>query len=280
MAKTTAKKQIKEGKAVLAAVMRDNLIKIGYPMIDTLIKRYKNSTDAQKISAVKDIPQKGVSEYKSVLKEIISEMAVDAVDLAKSEIPGAKKISLAMDDLPASLRKKILAQIEVLMTTQMMDIEMALTTAYLNNYATTDSAILLEEILYEFLDDYIEGTSVEAGAFITASTTVAQARDEVFNDDDISDLLDALMFVNGDPQYITCVELAGTVFEVDDPDRFYFTPPLHWNCQSYIQPIPKGALGKREIEKLDPSKKAREAVKFEDSFRNALMEIRKLTTKV
>jgi NAD+--asparagine ADP-ribosyltransferase len=79
----------------------------------------------------------------------------------------------------------------------------------------------------------------------------------------VKEEIDAFEFVNGDPVSEVCQDLAGTVFDKDDPDLFRYTPPLHWNCKSYIRPILKGNLGNKTIEKLKPSsKKIEETIQF------------------
>jgi SPP1 gp7 family putative phage head morphogenesis protein len=129
----------------------------------------------------------------------------------------------------------------------------------------TDSLEQIQADLNDSAIGWLDGTALETGASLNASTIINSARNAFFFDDQVLEEVEAFEFVNGDPVTEICQDLNGTVFAKDDPAADRYMPPLHWNCKSYIVPILKGNLGNKEIEKLKPSNKRLDAmVQFDE----------------
>ncbi len=253
--KINARQQIKQGEELLLELMQQGLTTVSANMISSIMKGYRASTPSTRDAVVKNISTKGQNEYKSSILDAMASLSLDGIDQARTEVPAAKKVKLDdIDKLPNSLKKKLKARADSLVGKQVSDIEAELRFAYLTN-----SEIMSEEELAYFLTQsasaWVDGTSVRAGASITSATIISEAREAFFFEPDVLEELDAFIFVNGDPVTEVCQDLAGTVFDKNDPDLFRYTPPLHWNCKSSISPILKGDLGNRTIEKLQPSTK-------------------------
>ena len=262
MAKKTPTKQISEAAKIMKKVMRENLGKISENLIDQLMKRARKATPAQRVNASKDLTPRGLREYKAMMLELMAALALDAIDQAHKEVPKIKKIKLAeIDKLPPELRRKIKNRNDLLVGKQIADLLAVIEFAYANNQDTIDSDDIVEDDVRDSAVGWLDGAALTAGADVTASTVINEARDAFFTEPDVEEEIEAYQFVNGDPVTPICKDLAGTVFAKDDPNRFRYTPPLHWNCKSYIRPILKGNLGNKEIQKLKPSSQ-----KIEDSI--------------
>jgi hypothetical protein len=262
--KITPRQQITESTKVLKKLMEAHLDMIGANFVSDIMKGFRNATPANRINVTKDVTAKGVNDYKADLLEALASLSVDALDLARKEVPKAKNVELAdIDDLPPDLRKKLKARVDLLIGKQISDLQSEVNFAYQTNQVVLGGDEELEYFLNESAASWVGGTSVQAGASITSATVISDAREAFFFDDDVKEEIDAFEFVNGDPVTPICTDLEGTVFDKDDPDLFRYTPPLHWNCKSYIRPILKGNLGNRQVEKLRPSsKKIEETIQF------------------
>jgi len=264
--KPTPKTQITEAQKAFEETFDEYLTPIAEDIIAQIMRSARKLTPSQRLNAIKDVTPKGVQEYKSVLLELMAACAQDAIALARKEVPNAKNVKLdEFSKLPPALQKKLKARNDLLVGKQIGDLQKTIEFAYTANEDTTDSYDTLEADLNDSALGFLNGTSVTAGAQLTAATVISQAREAFFFDDDTLQEIDAFEFVNGDPVTPICQDLAGTIFSKDDPDLFRYTPPLHWNCKSYIRPILVGNLGKREVTKLKPSSsKLEETIQFSE----------------
>lgn len=261
--KLKTSKQIKEAANALKDFMQESLGDIGDKMIAQIMRQARSATPSQLVNASKGVTPSGVVAYKSALKELMAGIAMDAIDQARKEVPAAKKVKLSeaimfsdFDRLTPSLARRLATQAELLVHKQIGDLTAVIQFAYAQAEEETDSLDMIEGDLNDSAIGWLEGTALESGASLNAATVINSARNAFFFDDDVLDEIDAFEFVNGDPVTEICQDLAGTIFSKDDPEAARYQPPLHWNCKSSIQPILKGNLGDREIEKLKPSKKS------------------------
>jgi hypothetical protein len=231
------------------------------------------------MDAIKGIEPRGIAAYRSALVEALGILALDGIATARRAVPAAKRVQLAdpIDRLPTKLAEKVKARAALLVGKQIGDLKSVVAFAYAMNEDTTDSD---DQILSDMRDSavgWLDGTGLKAGADLTASTVINDARDAFFYDEEVLEEIEGFEFVNGDPVSPICQDLAGTVFGKDDPNAFRYTPPLHWNCKSYIQPILRGQLGdalKRakqdDVVALKPSSKRLDAhVQFAESLARA-----------
>lgn len=236
--------------------MANGLASIGDDLINQVRIAMKSLTSSNRLDALHGLSPSGVNQYKADLLDAMALVALDAIDNARKEVPKAKKVKLSIqnvDKLPAKLRDKIKTRNQLLVGKQVGDLQKVIEFAYAQNEDTTDSDSLIIQDMKDSAVGFIEGTAIDAGASLTAANTINDAREAFFFDDEVLQEIDAFEFVNGDPVTPICQDLAGTIFAKDDPNMFRYTPPLHWNCKSYIQPILSGDLGKRKIEELKPS---------------------------
>jgi hypothetical protein len=275
--KNNVKAQIKLGKDALKQIMQQNLADLADSIISTVCGRLKRLTPAQRLDAIKDVPTPGAVAYKSLLQTALSVISYDAIQAARKEVPKAKSIRLAESDdgmqlgefenLPPEIQRKIIAESQLLVGTQIADLEKAIYFQFTSSHDSTDSIETVKQDLEDAADDYVRGSGIEAGAGVLSAKYINTARSAFFYDDKVLDEIDAFEFVNGDPVTDICADLAGTIFAKDDANADRYQPPLHWNCKSFIRPILKGNLpATDEIEDLKPStKKLEDSIQFSET---------------
>lgn len=269
--RNSVKKQIKDGTKAIAEVMQLGLAGISESIIKKVMTAARQATPSTILSSIKGITPSGVQNYKKEVLFAIAFIANEALKQARQEVPKAAKVKLSetnyfdetiklgvsvfkgealFNSLPVAVRKRIKAASDLLVDTQISDLEKSIFFQFSSSAKATDSMAQLEFETKEAAIDFIESNSIMAGAEVTAANTVNESRNAFFMEDEVLEQIDAFQFMNGDPVTPICQSLDGIVFAKDDPDMFKYTPPLHWNCKSWIEPILKGDLGKKEIEKL------------------------------
>ena len=241
MAKTKIGKEIETAANTLKEIMRDSLSTISELMIAQIMKNYRNSTNATRLNATKDLTQSGIPVYKDTLLKASAVVASLALENARKEVPKKSKVKLEeFDDdrlclgefekLPKKVQKKLKNQINLLVQTQKADLDKVVLFQFSSSVDSTDSEKVLEYDLFESADKYINGNSVDAGAGVLAARTVNETRQAFFTDEEVLSEIDAFVFTNDDPVSPICEDLNGTIFTNDDPgaDRYY--PPLHYNA--------------------------------------------------
>ena len=272
---------IYDGGKGLAEIMRDKLTAISQDMITQVMSKARRLTPSQKLQALKGLTPRGVLDYKDALKTALSVMSLDALDHVRLEIPKAKNvrffealdsITLAeFDKLPTNLQKKIKTQTNLLVGKQIGDLQKIIEFAYTTAEEETDSMDQVQADLNDSAIGWLDSTSMEAGAELTAANTINSARSAFFFEPDVLEQIEAFQFNNNDPVTPICEDLAGKIFGKDEPSMDFW-PPLHWNCKSYITVVLVGNLdsalkksGQDGIEKLKPSKASLEDdIQFSD----------------
>lgn len=265
MAKLKTKQDIKDGTVALKQIMQENLAEISDNMIAQVLKNWRNLTQSQRFNAIKDVKAQGILSYKNALLSAYAVIASDAINKARKEVPKKRNVRLAeldeeslrlgeFDSLPADIQRRLKSMLDLLTGTQVSDLEKAVYFQFNSSVDTTDDEAVLNKDLSDSADEYIESASIQGAASANAGQIINEARLAFFQDDSVSEEIEAYEFVNADPVSPICTDLAGTVFAKDDPNLNRYWPPLHFNCKSYIVPILNGNLGKKEITSLEPSK--------------------------
>lgn len=288
--KLSPRSLIIEAASLLEKAMLLELASIGEAMISKIIGRARGLPKGRWLDVIKDIPWKGEADYQRKITDSIAEVALDAFEGAQAELPDKrfkfqeelesfqlakpKDIPTALEKLPPSIRKFIKAQAALLVGTQLKDLEQKLAYQWTDSFDTTDSLDLIEDDLRKAAVAYLEGTAIRAGSSLLSSKVVNESRNGFFFEKDVLEEIEAFEFVNEDPVTEICNDLEGTVFAKDDPEMFRYTPPLHWNCKSWIRPILVGNLskalersGQSKLESLRPStKKVEETIQFSEKY--------------
>ena len=296
-------KFIRDAEHGLKDVMISNLSLIAEKLIKDIMVRVRTSSDSKKPDAIKGLKVSGIYPYKAELKDALVIIAHKAYFDAQKEVPPKskklsedvqfskrrsriifkkliprsrykspptkyfdKKLETMYFDLPSNVRKLLMIQRDFLVESQLADLKTAVAFQFSTSLFNTDSLDVLVADLQEAAGDFVLGRSISSGASVTGSKIVNQTRMEYLYGDKATPQVEAYVFINNhtDNRTPICESLAGTVFSPSDPNRYKFTPPLHYNCRSFIQPILKGNLGNRKIEKLKVSKSNEKYIQFSE----------------
>lgn len=277
MAKVKGKdvsKLIRESAEALEVVMQTHLFEVAEGMIEQVRRNLKSATPSQIVNAIKGVAPTGSRAYESDLVETLATISIEAIAQAKKQVPKAKSkqfvesentIKLGdFDKLSNDLKKQIKLKASLLVGTQFSDLEKNIFFQFDSSHSSTDSINEIIDDLYEASDDYIKGVAIQAGSGTIAARMINEARNAFFFEDDVLDEIGAFEFYNGDPVSEICTELAGQVIPKDDPALFRYTPPLHFNCKSTLLPLDADDPKVNNVEKLNPTKSAKDSVQFHE----------------
>ncbi len=281
MAKNISK-DIEKASKNLKFIMQDNLSSIAGNMISQVMTNYRQLGSTKKIDATKNIKKVGEKNYQNEILTATSLISANSLEQASKEVPKAKNVKLAekipsiklgeFEKLPPKVRNSLKRNSELLIGTQLADLEKVLFFQFNTSLRNDVSENQIENEMIESAEKYIEGNAINAGASVVAANVVNDARQAYFFEDEVLEEIDAFQFVNGDPVSPICNELAGTVFSKNDPNLQKYWTPLHYNCKSWMRPILKGNLPKvknskgeyGKTEKFTPSKAAQKSIQFSE----------------
>ena len=180
------------------------------------------------------------SKYLKGLQRKSSGIANDSFERAKKE---AKKNSIKLSDTdPKNIQDKVLKQYVLNQSTSIVDKQ---TSGMLNRAILTASNNSLKGLsvsqtvanVSKSVDNYItsSGIVVDGSLVVVGTSNFGEYQ---FNKQ-IEDKLWGYRFVNADPTSDICKWYAGKTFSIDSPELAEATPPLHPNCESYMEPIYK-----------------------------------------
>lgn len=242
------KKQIKNESEIILEIMQRNLEKIGTNAVEQLVKDWRNATDSQKLTLANAIDFKGLNDYKAELLQAMVDASDRAISQARKEIPSKKNIRLAeFERLPTEVKKRLKMLSDLVLDSQISEMNKALAFGYMASAMSTDSGDLLLEDLAEKMTKMVFGPSVTTGAANLSSDVINESRQAFFYNDEVFDEIESFTFVNGDPVSPICQALAGVTFDKNDPDLDRYRPPLHHNCKSTLMANLKGRKGNDEI---------------------------------
>ncbi len=260
----TYKKQWNNDKADLKELMQMGLTDLLEGYKKQISAKWKNSTPASRPAIALQLEPKGLTQYKQALREELAKIANTALIGAKKETPKAKNVKLSetiqlaapkggyFDQLPANIKRIVRTQADLIAQSQDADLNKVVSFQFSTSQASTDD---VDQVLTD-IDDaavpVIEGStstgmSIDAAAGNAVSSISNQARLEWFFEPEVLETIESFTFTNEDPVSEICQELDGTTWSVNDPDLDRYSPPLHHNCKSRLEPNEKGADGNPEI---------------------------------
>ncbi len=259
----TWKARWKSSKAELKEIMQDGLTDVLLNYKLQIAKLYKQSTPATRGSIGLKLEPK-LNDYQKALREALAKIANTAMSEARKETPKAKNVKLSeriklatpnggyFDGLPPNVKRIVKNQADLIASTQAADIEKVVAFQFTTSNTSTED---LDQILLD-VDNAAQpvidgststGSNIDAAAGDAVSSIENQARLEWFFEPDVLDTIESFTFTNEDPISPICQELDGTTWAVGDPDLDRYSPPLHHNCKSRLEPNEKGADGNPDI---------------------------------
>lgn len=247
------RKKWDENKLSIKELMQRGLKKISENMVDEIRRNWEKSNDNNFIKSASDLSLKGKAEYIRTMRDMLTEIAIEAMNEAKKEVPGTnvklsekiKTIQLGdFDKLPPFL-KNLLTAAALNMESQVEDVAKIVKFQFGNSAVSTDDIAIISKDINDKVDNFLEGStasgaSIDAAAGNLVSNVTQQARKEVFFSDEVFNEIESFTFTNEDPVSPICQDLAGTTFAADDKEAERYFPPLHHNCKSRLVPNMKG----------------------------------------
>jgi len=181
-----------------------------------------------------------VNEFEWALKslgEAQSPTDIDDAIYALGRI--SDKVNLIFGDyLSFPQKQAIAAKAEVFSETQKNDIVKAVDLQYQSSLGYAEDA-QLEQDMDDASEKAINGPMTVAGPDVQASQIVNETLDEAAKkyseETGIEIISHTFVAVDDDATTELCSELDGSTFTPEDPDFKKYTPPLHFNCRSFMQ---------------------------------------------
>lgn len=192
------------------------------------------------IQGLKNI-EVSTSKYLKGLERKLAGIAVESYARARKQAK-SNNVKLSEDVNPSDITDKILKQFVLNQAQSITDqqaaglLNRAILTASngpLKGYSVSQTISNVSRAI----DDYIDSSgNVVSGSLVVVGTSNFGEM-QFYNE--IKDQIWGYEFVNDDPQSEICKWYQGKTFSVDSPELSQATPPLHPNCESYMQPIYK-----------------------------------------
>ncbi len=250
LAESKAQATIGDAQARVRAVLQSNAKSSGKALAEEIMKSYRGLSESQKIDAINGLKAPGSQKFYQEIKAELTSIATEAIEGARKEVPKAKKAKLSeFDSLPSGVKKRVLSQSRLMVTTTLNDLEKVVFLQYGDSVVSTDSESIIESDILGAGETYSESASIVAAGGNTAARIVNESRSAFFFDEAVLEEVETFTFVNGDPVSDICQSLAGKTFAKDDPEADRLFPPLHHNCKSYIVP---NLVGNKDNPPLSP----------------------------
>lgn len=190
------------------------------------------------------------------------------------------KVNLIFGDyLTFEQKQKIAAKSEVFAETQKNDVIKAIDLQYQSslNYADDDQ---LEQDMDDAASKKIDDQLVNAGADVQASTTVNDSLQDAAQQwsEETGDQIVSWTFIAVDDDVTTdiCRELNGMTLAEGDPNVDKYSPPLHFNCRSYLRVNTSSMKDNPEITGIPKlSKSAQSQIQFGEMSTNKKRKVSK-----
>jgi SPP1 gp7 family putative phage head morphogenesis protein len=234
----------------LRELSRENIASIGAQLAQDIANRFEKLPKSQKLNAIKGPRPKKFSQYKTDTLQLLTDTAAEALTGARKAVPGSGSIKLAeFEDLPPKIKKQLKTQSDLLVGTQMDDLEKSVFFQFTHSVDSTTDPRVIQKDLEDAANDFAKSASVTAGAGNTVAQIVNTSRQAFFFDEQVINQISAFRFSNPDPISPICKDLQGRVFGSNDAESARFFPPLHHNCKSFLVPV---LSAKNPNPKLDP----------------------------
>lgn len=260
-AETNPKVQIAEGAKDLKAAIKAGIAPIHQSYVAQIMAAWNKAPASSKPNAAKGLVPQGIGNFKASLTQVLTNIAAQALDQARREVPKAKNVQLSrgsrghwitfgehrillasgddyeVDDLPPAIRIKVRNKAQLLGDTLVADLEKAVAFQFDASEGSTDSPSQLEADLQDAGSKFVtDSAAVTTAATNAASQAVNNTRNAFFFNDDVIEQIQSFTFSGISACCDLCDDLLGTTFDPKDPGAARYFPPLHHNCAHYLVP--------------------------------------------
>ena len=235
------RKLITQSTDELEKLMREKTKVMGDKLVNDLMRAYKNSTPATKRTAHKNVKVGATRQFKDSLTSAMYKIATKALESARKEVPNGDKVKLAEgDNLGKKQKKKIKDQSDLLVDTLANDIWNATLLTFTTQVDKTEDEGIIRHETQQASDKFVQSSTIQKAASVQAAKAVNEMRSYFFLESDAADEIESFTFKNPNPVTAICQELNGRTFLASDSASLANTPPLHYNCKSYLSVNLKG----------------------------------------
>jgi SPP1 gp7 family putative phage head morphogenesis protein len=219
---------------------------------------------ANKLKRVAD----AIEEYEDALKRLtLAVTKIEKEDAIYALGRISDKVNLIFSEyMSYSQKQNIAAKAEVFAETQKNDILKAVDLQFQSSLKYADDDQLEQDIL-DAAEKTIDGAMTNAGPDVQAGSTVNDGLKDAADkyEEETGNKILSYTFVAVDDDVTTdiCRELNGSVFSADDPDMEKFSPPLHFNCRSFMS---VNTSNMKQVEEITGSPKLSKAAQSQIQF--------------
>ena len=281
----TPKALITSKATVVATSIREALTSASGKYVNDVMKKYKQLPEAKQQNATNDTKIGFQATLKKDLKRILTATTVDAIDMARTEIPAASDVQLNTSEkdmlrmtekygdiseiklndfskLPPHIQVLIAKQAGLITDDSLTELKKRLDFSFSGILLKTGDEAVIQQKLEDESDKFIKSGQIDVKGTNASSTMVNEGRESFFFEPEVLDTIHSFTFVNHDPKSAICKELAGSTYNTNDAESLRYTPPLHHNCKSYIRANLKSSKGTSQLEvtSLAPSAAAKKSI--------------------
>ena len=245
-------KLIVDKSKVLEGIIRAGLKKRSDKMIsqiELILRRERGP--ARRTKALK-VKMPGRAEYANELKEFLASVGGEAKSqvLGELDIKNVKFSDLLdlLKDLPPETRRRFKAEIDLIMADQEHNIEKSVFFTLNNELDRTDSVDALIKEIKGSRDRYVGGAVLATASKNFVSNMVNGVRNDVFQTPEVFGQIESFVFKNTNPKSDICKNLNGRVFSKEEYKTSANLPPLHHNCDSYIEAQTSGSKNNKPVD--------------------------------
>jgi hypothetical protein len=164
-------------------------------------------------------------------------------ELASAGLKLAEKSEIR--DLPAESKAAGASQADLIVDSQDADLRKNLFFSFTAKADVLPTEAQMEANLLNVVESYVTGTSIRVAGPNAVANAVNLARNAVFQQKKTLDKIESFIFTNPSPDAPVCVHLTGRVFTKEEYVVSDKLPPLHHNCNSWIQAQVIGKAGNK-----------------------------------
>lgn len=184
--------------------------------------------------------QEAVDEYETALNRVLGaqdETEIEDAIYALGRISDKANV-IFTDYLTPAQKKDAQARSQVFLDTQRNDVVKSIDLQFQNSFSYADDDEL-EQDMIEASDKAISGPMTTAGPDVQSSQLVNDGLLEAAEQyaEETGDEIISYTYVAKDDDRTTdlCQEMDGATFAANDPNVTKYSPPLHFNCRSFMQ---------------------------------------------
>jgi phage gp29-like protein len=235
--KNNASKAIKDQGEILKEFMIEALTARRDKLLNNTRKILDNNKTKSRRKEVISQPIPDVKKYKNDITEMLLKISADATNQVKKELNLDSSLKLSKEedlkDITSTTKNRLQSEVDLIVNSQDADLSKNLFFSFNNDLDNTDSTDSLIKKMKESSDKYINGPSILAGASNFASNAINNARNDVYHDKNVTNLIESFTIFNPDPKAPICQQLSGRTITIEEYNTGNL-PPYHHNCNTIV----------------------------------------------